>query len=76
MPPPYGGKQRMIMVDINPQALFSRGLSATDISSALNNESVILPTGSAKIGSREYRVEMNNTPDGGGAVQQLSRSSP
>ena len=62
VPPPYGGKQRMVMVDIDPQALFSRGLSATDISAALNNESVILPTGSAKIGSREYRVEMNNTP--------------
>jgi len=63
VPPPYGGKQRMVMVDINPDALFSRGLSATDISSALNNQSVILPTGSTKIGSREYRVEMNNTPD-------------
>src|ERR1700722_12110877 len=62
VPPPYGGKQRQIMVDINPEALFSRGLSATDISTALNNQSVILPTGSAKIGSREYRVEMNNTP--------------
>ncbi len=62
VPPPYGGKQRMVMVDINPDALFSRGLSATDISAALNNESVILPTGSAKIGSREYRVEMNNIP--------------
>ncbi len=63
VPPPYGGKQRQIMVDINPQALFSRGLSATDISAALNTQSVILPTGSAKIGSREYRVEMNNTPE-------------
>ncbi len=63
VPPPYGGKQRMVMVDINPDALFSRGLSATDISAALNNESIILPTGSAKIGSREYRVEMNNTPE-------------
>ena len=62
VPPPYGGKQRQIMVDINTDALFSRGLSATDISAALNNESVILPTGSAKIGPREYRVEMNNTP--------------
>ncbi len=63
VPSPYGGKQRQIMVDINTDALFSRGLSATDISAALNDQSIILPTGSAKIGSREYRVEMNNTPD-------------
>jgi multidrug efflux pump subunit AcrB len=70
VPPPYGGKQRQIMVDINTDALFSRGLSATDISAALNNESVILPTGSAKIGSREYRVEMNNTPE---VVEQFNR---
>jgi multidrug efflux pump subunit AcrB len=62
VPPPYGGKQRNIMVDIDPHALFARGLSATDVSAALNTQSVILPTGSAKIGSREYRVEMNNTP--------------
>ncbi|MBV9399442.1 MAG: efflux RND transporter permease subunit [Bryobacterales bacterium] len=62
VPPPYGGKQRQIMVDINPQQLFARGLSAGDVSTALNAQSVILPAGSAKIGSREYRIEMNNTP--------------
>src|SRR5580704_6543277 len=70
VPPPYGGKQRQIMVDINTDALFSRGLSATDISTALNNQNIILPTGSAKIGSREYRVEMNNTPT---VVDQFNR---
>jgi multidrug efflux pump subunit AcrB len=62
VPPPYGGKQRQIMVDINPQQLYARGLSAGDISTALNSQSIILPAGSAKIGSREYRIEMNNTP--------------
>jgi len=62
VPPPYGGKQRQIMVDINPQQLYARGLSAGDVSTALNSQSLILPAGSAKIGSREYRIEMNNTP--------------
>ena len=38
------------------------GLSASDVSSALNSQSLILPTGSAKIGTREYRVELNNSP--------------
>src|SRR6202008_5018284 len=61
-PLPYGGKSRQIMVDLDPQALFARGLSASDISSALNTQSLILPTGSAKIGAREYRVELNNSP--------------
>jgi multidrug efflux pump subunit AcrB len=61
-PLPYGGKPRQIMVDVNPQAAYARGLSASDISNALNNQSLILPTGSAKIGTREYRVELNNAP--------------
>jgi multidrug efflux pump subunit AcrB len=62
-PLPYGGKPRQIMVDIDPAKLFSHGLSANDISTALNAQSLILPTGSAKIGTREYRVELNNSPD-------------
>jgi multidrug efflux pump subunit AcrB len=71
VPPPYGGRNRQIMVDIDPHALFSRGLSATDVSAALNEQSVILPTGSAKIGTREYRVEMNNTPTAVEAFNKL-----
>jgi multidrug efflux pump subunit AcrB len=61
-PLPYGGKPRQIMVDLNPDALYAHGLSASDISAALNSQSLILPTGSAKIGTREYRVELNNSP--------------
>ena len=61
-PLPYGGKPRQIMVDLNPQAMFARGLSASEVANALNSQSLILPTGSAKIGTREYRVELNNSP--------------
>ncbi len=61
-PLPYGGKPRQIMVDLNLDSLFAHGLSASDVSNALNNQSLILPTGSAKIGTREYRVELNNSP--------------
>ena len=67
---PTAGKPQQIMVDINPQALYSHGLSASDVSDALNTQSLILPTGSAKIGTREYRVELNNSPTHGGRVQQ------
>jgi len=62
LPSPYGGRLRQIMVDINPQALYSRGLSPNDVSNALNAQSLVLPTGTAKIGTREYAVHLNNTP--------------
>jgi multidrug efflux pump subunit AcrB len=62
VPSSYGGKNRTIMIDINPQALYARGLSATDVSAAVNSQNVVMPAGSAKMGSREYRVEMNNSP--------------
>src|SRR5579864_1833513 len=70
-PLPYGGKPRQIMVDVDPQAAFSHGLSAGDIASALNLQSLILPTGSAKIGTREYRVELNNSPSVADAFNDL-----
>ncbi len=62
VPPPYGGKQRQIMVDIDPNSLFARGLSATDVTSALNLQSLILPAGTAKMGDREFFVRLNSSP--------------
>jgi multidrug efflux pump subunit AcrB len=61
-PLPYGGKPRQIMVDLDTNAAYARGLSASDVSTALNAQNLILPTGSVKIGTREYRVELNNAP--------------
>jgi multidrug efflux pump subunit AcrB len=62
IPLPYGGKQRQIMVDIDPEALYSKNLSATDISNAINAQNLILPAGSAKIGNRDYFVQLNSSP--------------
>jgi len=62
IPLPYGGKTRQIMVDINPDALFAKQLSATDVSNALNLQNLILPAGTAKIGKREYLVRVNSSP--------------
>ncbi len=59
VPLPYGGKQRQIMVDLDPQALYANHLSATDISNALNAQNLILPAGTAKVGDREYLVRLN-----------------
>jgi multidrug efflux pump subunit AcrB len=62
MPYPYGGKQREIMVDLDPQALQSKGLSPQDVSAAIGNQNLILPSGTSKIGPFEYDVETNGSP--------------
>src|SRR5499433_601844 len=62
LPFPYGGKQRQIQVDLDPQALQSKGLSPVDIVNAVNAQNLILPTGTAKLGTLEYTVEMNGSP--------------
>jgi multidrug efflux pump subunit AcrB len=62
VPLPYGGKSRSIMVDLNPDALFAKGLSATDVSNALNLQNLILPAGTAKVAEREYYVRLNSSP--------------
>ena len=61
-PYPYGGKIRQIQVDLDLPRLQANGLSPNDIVSALNSQSLILPAGTAKIGSLEYQVEMNGNP--------------
>src|SRR5437899_715235 len=63
VPLPYGGKVRTVMVDLDPDALYGKGLSATDISNALNLQNLILPTGTAKVGTREYLIQLNSSPE-------------
>jgi CzcA family heavy metal efflux pump len=62
LPFPYGGKQRTISVDIDSASLQSKGLSPVDIVNAVNAQNLILPSGTVKIGSLEYLVEMNGSP--------------
>jgi len=61
--PPYGGKVREVMVDLDPDALYGKGLSATDISNALDLQNLILPTGTVKVGTREYLIRLNSSPE-------------
>jgi len=63
VPLPYGGKVRAVVVDIDPQKLFAWGISPSDVTTAVNQQNVILPSGTAKIGSLEYNVLMNGSPD-------------
>ena len=63
VPYPYGGKPRVIMADLDLDALSARGLSASDVSGALQRQNVILPAGDVKIGDKDYTLAMNNSPD-------------
>lgn len=63
VPSPYGGRSRVINVDLDPDQLLARGLSPTDISDAINAQNLVLPSGTAKIGEREYSVRLNGSPD-------------
>jgi multidrug efflux pump subunit AcrB len=60
VPYPYGGKQRQVQVDLNTTALQSKGLSALDVVNAISVQNLILPTGTSKIGPREYDVSIPN----------------
>jgi len=69
MPNPYGGKPRQIMVDIDLSALQGKGLSPSDVVNAVSAENLILPSGTEKIGSTEYAVELNGSPT---TIQELN----
>jgi len=60
VPYPYGGKQRQVQVDLNPEALESKSLSALDVVNAITVQNLILPTGTSKIGGKEYNVDIPN----------------
>ena len=62
IPYPFGGKQRSIMIDIDPLKLSARGLSPTDVVNAISVQNLVLPGGSVKLGSLESDVEMNASP--------------
>src|SRR5258707_10896657 len=63
VPQPWGGKQRQVMVDLNQEALYARGLSPSDVSSAISSQNLIIPAGTVKIGTQEYNVKVNSSPD-------------
>jgi multidrug efflux pump subunit AcrB len=62
IPNSYGGKQRQVQVDLNMQALQSKGLGPSDVVNAIGNQNLILPGGTSKIGSLEYDVQINGSP--------------
>ena len=63
VPLPYGGKVRVVQVDVDPDALYARGLSPQDVNRAILAQNVILPAGTAKMGTIEYDVATNASPE-------------
>jgi multidrug efflux pump subunit AcrB len=69
IPYPYGGKSRVVAVDLDYQALQSRGLVPADVVNAINAQNLILPTGTLKVGEFEYQVGLNSSPT---SIQELN----
>jgi multidrug efflux pump subunit AcrB len=69
IPTPYGGKQRQVMLDLDPQALDAERLSAQDVANALAEQNQIVPVGYIKIGQFEYLVQLNDSPK---AIDELN----
>jgi CzcA family heavy metal efflux pump len=71
IPWPYGGKQRQVSVNLDIPALQSKGLSPTDVITAISTQNLVLPSGTVKMGSTEFNVEMNGSPDTLAALNNL-----
>lgn len=71
VPYPYGGKPRVIMADLDQDALNARGLTPSDVAKALQRQNIILPSGDVKIGSKDYSLSMNNSPDVIGTINRF-----
>jgi len=63
VPYPYGGKPRVMMVDLNMDRLRSNGMTPDDVVNALGSQNLQAPSGSAKIGNIDYEVPLNNSTD-------------
>jgi multidrug efflux pump subunit AcrB len=71
VPLPYGGKVRQVQVDADPNLMYAKHISATDLSNAVNAQNLILPAGLARIGDREFIVKLNSSPEAVSALNDL-----
>jgi len=62
IPYPYGGKQRVVSVDLDPKALEAQNISQQDVVNALTTQNLVFPSGTAKIGANEYPIDLNTSP--------------
>src|SRR6202045_4490603 len=71
LPLPFGGKVRQVQADLNQQALHQYGVSANDVINALSLQNLITPVGTQKIGTYEYTVNLNDSPQAVKAFNDL-----
>jgi len=71
VPYPYGGKFRVISVDLDTEALLAKGLTPTDVVNAVNTQNLILPAGTIKLGELEHSVRLNGSPDSIAGLNEL-----
>lgn len=71
VPYPYGGKFRVVSVDLDTEALLAKGLSAADVVNAVNSQNLILPTGTIKLNELEHSVRLNGSPDSIEGLNQI-----
>jgi multidrug efflux pump subunit AcrB len=71
VPLPWGGKVKQVMVDTDPDLMFARHLSASDVSTAITQQSLILPAGTERMGDREFVMKTNSSPDDLSALNDL-----
>jgi len=69
VPNPYGGKFRNIIADLDPDAMYAKQVSASDVSNAMALQNLILPAGNAKFGDRDYQIKLNSSPR---TIQELN----
>src|ERR1700691_2030479 len=69
IPNPYGGKFRTILADLDPDAMYAKQVSASDVLNAMQLQNLILPAGNAKFGDRDYQVKLNSSPR---TIQELN----
>src|SRR5271169_134714 len=62
IPYPYGGKQRVVSVDLDPKGLEAQNVSQNDVVTALTTQNLVYPSGTAKIGANEYPIDLNTSP--------------
>ena len=62
VPAPFGGRLRQISVDLNPTLMSAKGVSPNDVVNTLQNSNLLIPSGTARIGSFDYNVLMNSSP--------------
>src|SRR5213592_2224679 len=61
VPYPYGGKQRVVSVDLDLKALERQNLSAQDVVTAISAQNLVFPSGTAKVGANEYPIDLNTS---------------